>query len=118
MAFSSVVFDAAQWPRRCVDARNRQGRCGGRNLRRIACSKTRFRRAVGGQRPHVFARRQQTRFDTVDRRRRRRRSTDAYWARRASTGAFMTYKPFRVLSLDGGGAKGFYTLGILREMEA
>ncbi len=30
----------------------------------------------------------------------------------------MTYKPFRVLSLDGGGAKGFYTLGILREMEA
>jgi patatin-like phospholipase/acyl hydrolase len=27
-------------------------------------------------------------------------------------------KLFRVLSLDGGGAKGFYTLGILREMEA
>jgi len=27
-------------------------------------------------------------------------------------------KPFRVLSLDGGGAKGFYTLGILREIEA
>lgn len=26
--------------------------------------------------------------------------------------------PFRVLSLDGGGAKGFYTLGILREIEA
>lgn len=25
---------------------------------------------------------------------------------------------FRVLSLDGGGAKGFYTLGILREIEA
>jgi patatin-like phospholipase/acyl hydrolase len=24
---------------------------------------------------------------------------------------------FRVLSLDGGGAKGFYTLGILREIE-
>ena len=24
--------------------------------------------------------------------------------------------PFRVLSLDGGGAKGFYTLGILREL--
>jgi len=30
----------------------------------------------------------------------------------------MTEKLFRVLSLDGGGAKGFYTLGILREMEA
>lgn len=30
----------------------------------------------------------------------------------------MTDKPFRVLSLDGGGAKGFYTLGILREIEA
>ncbi len=27
-------------------------------------------------------------------------------------------KPFHVLSLDGGGAKGFYTLGILREIEA
>lgn len=26
-------------------------------------------------------------------------------------------KPFRVLSLDGGGAKGFYTLGVLREIE-
>jgi len=25
---------------------------------------------------------------------------------------------FRVLSLDGGGAKGFYTLGILEELEA
>lgn len=30
----------------------------------------------------------------------------------------MTEKAFRVLSLDGGGAKGFYTLGILREIEA
>jgi patatin-like phospholipase/acyl hydrolase len=30
----------------------------------------------------------------------------------------MSEKPFRVLSLDGGGAKGFYTLGILREIEA
>lgn len=29
----------------------------------------------------------------------------------------MSEKPFRVLSLDGGGAKGFYTLGILREIE-
>lgn len=30
----------------------------------------------------------------------------------------MTDSLFRVLSLDGGGAKGFYTLGILREIEA
>ena len=30
----------------------------------------------------------------------------------------MPDKLFRVLSLDGGGAKGFYTLGILREIEA
>ena len=30
----------------------------------------------------------------------------------------MSEKRFRVLSLDGGGAKGFYTLGILREIEA
>lgn len=30
----------------------------------------------------------------------------------------MSKKLFRVLSLDGGGAKGFYTLGILREIEA
>jgi uncharacterized protein len=30
----------------------------------------------------------------------------------------MAEKLFRVLSLDGGGAKGFYTLGLLREMEA
>ncbi len=26
-------------------------------------------------------------------------------------------RPFRILSLDGGGAKGFYTLGVLREIE-
>jgi patatin-like phospholipase/acyl hydrolase len=25
--------------------------------------------------------------------------------------------PFRILSLDGGGAKGFYSLGVLREIE-
>lgn len=30
----------------------------------------------------------------------------------------MSDKVFRVLSLDGGGAKGFYTLGILREIES
>jgi patatin-like phospholipase/acyl hydrolase len=30
----------------------------------------------------------------------------------------MPEKLFRVLSLDGDGAKGFYTLGILREIEA
>jgi predicted acylesterase/phospholipase RssA len=28
-----------------------------------------------------------------------------------------TEKPYRVLTLDGGGAKGFYTLGVLREIE-
>jgi uncharacterized protein len=27
-------------------------------------------------------------------------------------------RPFRILALDGGGAKGFYTLGVLREIEA
>lgn len=29
----------------------------------------------------------------------------------------MAGKPFRILSLDGGGAKGFYTLGVLRQIE-
>jgi patatin-like phospholipase/acyl hydrolase len=28
-----------------------------------------------------------------------------------------TKSVFRILSLDGGGAKGFYTLGVLREIE-
>jgi patatin-like phospholipase/acyl hydrolase len=31
---------------------------------------------------------------------------------------FSESRPCRVLSLDGGGAKGFYTLGVLREVEA
>jgi patatin-like phospholipase/acyl hydrolase len=31
---------------------------------------------------------------------------------------FSAEKPCRILSLDGGGAKGFYTLGVLREIEA
>lgn len=30
----------------------------------------------------------------------------------------MSTKPCRILSLDGGGAKGFYTLGVLKEIEA
>jgi predicted patatin/cPLA2 family phospholipase len=33
-------------------------------------------------------------------------------------GEFRKDKNFRILSLDGGGAKGFYTLGVLRELEA
>lgn len=31
--------------------------------------------------------------------------------------SFSAEKPCRILSLDGGGAKGFYTLGVLREIE-
>jgi len=30
---------------------------------------------------------------------------------------FSAGRPCRILSLDGGGAKGFYTLGVLREIE-
>jgi uncharacterized protein len=30
---------------------------------------------------------------------------------------YSSEKPCRILSLDGGGAKGFYTLGVLREIE-
>jgi uncharacterized protein len=30
---------------------------------------------------------------------------------------FSAEKPCRILSLDAGGAKGFYTLGVLREIE-
>ena len=29
-----------------------------------------------------------------------------------------TAKPYRILCIDGGGAKGFYSLGVLREIEA
>lgn len=41
-----------------------------------------------------------------------------YAYRDKNSGESMPKKLFRVLSLDGGGAKGFYTLGILREIEA
>src|SRR6188474_54767 len=34
------------------------------------------------------------------------------------TAADSSAAPYRILSLDGGGAKGFYTLGVLREIEA
>jgi patatin-like phospholipase/acyl hydrolase len=30
---------------------------------------------------------------------------------------FSAERPCRILSLDGGGAKGFYSLGVLREIE-
>lgn len=30
----------------------------------------------------------------------------------------LTKRPFRILSLDGGGAKGFYTIGVLKEIES
>jgi hypothetical protein len=33
------------------------------------------------------------------------------------TGEFKKGGLFRILSLDGGGAKGFYTLGVLKEIE-
>ncbi|MCL4743781.1 MAG: patatin-like phospholipase family protein [Burkholderiaceae bacterium] len=33
-------------------------------------------------------------------------------------GQIYSDQPFRILSLDGGGAKGFYTLGVLREIES
>lgn len=36
----------------------------------------------------------------------------------AKTSWIENTKPFRVLSLDGGGAKAFYTLGVLQEIEA
>src|ERR1700733_14120108 len=32
--------------------------------------------------------------------------------------SLMSSDPYRVLSLDGGGAKGFYTLGVLKQVEA
>jgi uncharacterized protein len=39
-----------------------------------------------------------------------------YWGARVTESS--AEKPYRVLTLDGGGAKGFYTLGVLREVEA
>src|SRR4051812_47339395 len=33
------------------------------------------------------------------------------------TGEYQKDKLFRILSLDGGGSKGFYTLGVLKEIE-
>ena len=33
-------------------------------------------------------------------------------------GVVSTAPPCRILALDGGGAKGFYTLGVLKEIEA
>ncbi|TBE06173.1 patatin [Rhizobium ruizarguesonis] len=36
----------------------------------------------------------------------------------ASVEELSSDKPFRILTLDGGGAKGFYTLGVLQEVEA
>ncbi len=38
--------------------------------------------------------------------------------KRTLTGHYQKDNLFRVLSLDGGGAKGFYTLGVLKEIEA
>src|SRR5581483_3920403 len=37
--------------------------------------------------------------------------------RRRLTGDYRKDNLFRILSLDGGGAKGFYTLGVLKEIE-
>src|SRR5215475_14407658 len=37
--------------------------------------------------------------------------------KRTLTGDYIKDNLFRILSLDGGGAKGFYTLGILKEIE-
>src|SRR5579872_3037978 len=36
---------------------------------------------------------------------------------RTLTGEYRKDKLFRILTLDGGGAKGFYTLGVLKEIE-
>jgi predicted acylesterase/phospholipase RssA len=43
--------------------------------------------------------------------------SDAFYSE-GNLGQSSENKPFRILTLDGGGAKGFYSLGVLHEVEA